>query len=181
MLARQLFHATVIDDALADVDAIVCFNARFDSGFWRRRFPDDRHPWICAYRDIDWSAQGHTERSQTAILAARGFWYQAHRAAPDAWALAMLLAMQSHDGRTIAATLVDAARATDFRISASAAPYSCREALKAAGYYWNPKRKVWQIDLPSHRRDYEVEMLKALHPFIKPVVEEVDWFNRHVE
>jgi len=49
------------------------------------------------------------------------------------WALAMLLAMQSDDGRTIAATLVDAARATDFRISASAAPYSCREALKAAG------------------------------------------------
>jgi len=45
----------------------------------------------------------------------------------------MLLAMQSDDGRTIAATLVDAARATDFRISASAAPYSCREALKAAG------------------------------------------------
>jgi len=40
---------------------------------------------------------------------------------------------------------------------------------------------VWQIDLPSHRRDDEVEMLKAPHPFIKPIVDEVDWIDRHVE
>jgi len=40
---------------------------------------------------------------------------------------------------------------------------------------------VWQIDLPSHRRDDEVEMLKALHPFMKPIVDEGDLIDRHVE
>jgi integrase len=55
-----------------------------------------RHPWICAHRDFDWAGEGHAERSQAALLAAKGgLFYSGHRAATDAWALAMLISMQA--------------------------------------------------------------------------------------
>jgi hypothetical protein len=37
------------------------------------------------------------------------------------------------------------------------------------------------VDVPAERQHEEFEWLQALHPFIRPVVEEADWFNRHVD
>lgn len=180
MLADQRFDEIVLRDQLADVDAIVAFNAGFDARFWRARFPWITQPWICAQRDIDWHAQGYTERSQTALLAAHGFFYEAHRAAPDAWALAILLATQAHDGRTIAANLVDGARRTTHRVRAAGAPFACRDDLKEAGYRWDAKARVWWTDIEPDLLDAELAMLEKLHPFIRPTHEPLDWFNRHI-
>lgn len=180
MLAGKRFDEAVLQDQLADVDAIVAFNARFDARFWRERFPWITQPWICAQKDIDWHAQGHAERSQTGLLAAKGFFYEAHRAAPDAWALAILLASQARDGRTIAANLVEGARRSTHRVRAIGAPFACREDLKEAGYRWDTIAKTWWIDVEPERLNTELAILMELHPLIRPTSEALDWFNRHI-
>lgn len=182
ILVGRCFDEELLRHQLDDVDAIVAFNSRFDAAFWRRRFPWLGQPWICAYRDHDWAGEGHAERSQAALLAAKGgLFYSGHRAATDAWALAILISMQAADGRTIAANLVDAARRPSFRIAASGAPFATRDDLKERGYRWCPRRRVWSIDVSVERRPEECEWLEALHPFIRPVVDEVDWFNKHID
>lgn len=179
-LAGQRFDEIVLHDQLADVDAVVAFNAAFDARFWRARFPWIAQPWICAQKDIDWHTQGYAERSQAALLAAHGFFYEAHRAAPDAWALAILLATQARDGRTIAANLVEGAQRTTHRVRVAGAPFACRDDLKEAGYRWDAKARTWWTDIESDLLDFELAMLKKLHPFIKPMHEPLDWSNRHI-
>ncbi|WP_439571864.1 3'-5' exonuclease [Sphingomonas sp.] len=180
LLTDKRFDEHVLRDQLADVDAIIAFNMAFDARFWRTRFPWITHPLICAQKDIDWLAQGHSERSQTALLAARGFFYEAHRAAPDAWALTILLATQARDGRTIAANLVDGAQRTTYRVRAIGAPFDCRDALKAAGYRWDARARTWWIDVEPTRLKAELAMLTDLHPSIRPNHQPLDWFNRHI-
>lgn len=180
MLAGQGFDDDGLRDQLADVDAIVAFNAVFDARFWRVRFPWLTKPWICAQKDLDWHAQGHAERSQMALLAAKGFFYEAHRAAPDAWALAILLATQARDGRTVAANLVDGAFRITHRVRAAGAPFGCRADLNEAGYKWDARARQWWIDVEAKDLDAQILMLTAMHPFIKPMHEPVDCFNRHI-
>ncbi|HEX8533115.1 MAG TPA: exonuclease domain-containing protein [Allosphingosinicella sp.] len=180
-LAGKHFDEDVLRDQLSDVDAIVAFNAGFDARFWRARFPWITQPWICAQKDLDWlHGQGHAERSQTALLAARGFFYEAHRAAPDAWALAILLATQARDGRTIAANLVDGARRITHRVRAAGAPFACRDDLKEAGYRWDAKAREWWIDVEPKLLDDELARLVKMHPFTRPTHKPIDWFNRHM-
>ena len=180
-LAGRHFDEQVLIDQLDDVDALVAFNARFDAGFWRRRFPAMRHPWLCALRDYSWVAAGFNERSQSGLLTAHGHFYVAHRAEPDAWALAMLLAGRTADERTVAAHLVDAGRRVDQRIAAWQAPFSVKDDLRARGYRWDAGKRVWMIDVAADLADVECAALMALHPGIRPAAEPIDWFNRHVE
>lgn len=179
MVAGKRFDEDVLRDQLADVDAIVAFNAKFDRHYWQARFPWIDLPWICAQRDIDWPAQGYVGRGQAQLLMARGFFYPAHRAATDAWALTVLLATQAVDGRTIAANLVDGARRTTYRVRAVGAPYGCRERLKHAGYRWDAHERVWWIDVEESGLDAELAVLMEMHPFIRPTHEALDWFDRH--
>ena len=180
MLVDKAFNEELLAHHLDDVDVLVAFNAAFDARFWRHRFPRLRHPWICALRDYDWASTGHTERTQAAIWAAKGHFYPAHRAASDTWALAMLLATQAADGRTVAVNLIDAGRQVDYRVSAVNAPFGKREPLKERGYRWDSQRRVWKIDVRREGLEAELLWLDQLFPLIRPAVEEVDWFSRHI-
>lgn len=173
------FDEDLLAAELGDVDVLVAFNSAFDARFVRQRFPHIRHPWICALRDFDWAGAGYQSRSQTGLLAERGHFYAAHRAAADAWALLVLIANSAPDGRAIAAHLIERGQRTDVRLSASGAPFQVKDDLKAAGYRWQPDRRVWRIDVAEADASAHVDFLRTLHPGIRPVVEGVDWYNRH--
>jgi DNA polymerase-3 subunit epsilon len=174
------FDEQLITLELDDCDALISYGAKFDRSFWIKRFPDLHHPWICALRDYEWPGMGRFGHSQAARLAELGHFYEAHRAGPDAWALAVLLSMYAPDGRTFAANLLEAGRRTEYRIRAEGAPYGCREALKVSGYRWDSRAKVWWRDVAPAALEEELERLSGLNPFIRPRTEEVDWFTRHV-
>lgn len=178
-LEGHSFDEDLLAAELGDVDVLVAFNAAFDARFVRERFPGIRHPWLCAMRDFDWAGAGYHSRSQGGLLAERGHFYNAHRAAGDAWALLVLIANPAPDGRAIAAHLVERGQRTDVRLSASGAPFQVKDDLKAAGYRWQSDRRVWRIDVAEAEASAQVHFLRALHPTIRPVVEEVDWYNRH--
>lgn len=173
------FGEDMLAHELADVDVLLAFNSAFDSRFVRKRFPGLVHPWICAMRDFDWAGAGYQSRSQAGLVAEQGHFYTAHRAASDAWALLVLIANAAPDGRAIAAHIVERGRRSDVRVVAAGAPFGVKDALKDAGYRWQPDRRVWRIDVAEADASAQVDFLRALHPIIRPVLEEVDWYNRH--
>lgn len=180
VVAGQRFDDAAIMKALADVDAIVAHNARFDAAFWHRRFGCPVKPWICSLRDMDWRDQGATELSLSTLLAQRGHFYRAHRAAADAWAAAMLLAMPGADGRTLAATLFERGQRRTYRVQAQGAPYDMRHVLRARRYRWDAAKRAWSIDIEEDALIDEQAWLCALSPAITPMVTETDWFSRHL-
>jgi DNA polymerase III subunit epsilon len=103
-LAGQRFDDQAIAAVLADVNCIVAHNAKFDLGFFRTRFPQIMLPWACSCSEVLWAEHGLGRvRSVGSLLAAAGMFADIeHRAGPDAWCVAMLLAMSGCDGRTIA-------------------------------------------------------------------------------
>lgn len=179
-LHGQRFNEGLLAHAMGDVDVLCAFNAPFDAAHLTRRFPGMRHPWIDARSEFDWRGAGHDGRSQQALLAGFGHFYEAHRAASDIWALAMLIAMLAADGRTIAAHVVDNGRRVDVRIAAVAAPFAVKDLLRARGYRWQPHTRTWTIDVPSFLLDDECAALRAISSAIRPQWTEVDWYNRHL-
>lgn len=175
----QSFDEDLLARELGDVDVLVAFNSAFDARFVRKRFPGLVHPWCCAMRDFDWAGAGYQSRSQAGLVAEQGHFYTAHRAASDAWALLVLIANAAPDGRAIATHIIERGRRRDVRIVATGAPFGVKDALKDAGYRWQPDRRAWRIDVPESSAAAQVGFLRALHPMIRPVLEEVDWYNRH--
>lgn len=180
-LRGEQFHEESIMHQLDDVDVLVSHNAPFDLGFLAARFPNIWHPWGCSAREVDWPAMGlGSGRSMSALLTAAGhFLPDAHRAAPDTWALTCLLMMRAPDGRAVAAHLLERARKTTHRLYAIGAPFEFKNALKAAGYRWCAVRRAWWIEADAERIANEEAWLAELHPRVKPWAREIDWFDRH--
>jgi DNA polymerase III subunit epsilon len=177
----EAFDERTICEAFDDVDCIIAHNAQFDSGFLNKRFPSLGHPWACSAKDLDWPEFGFGGgRSVGALLTSAGhFASQAHRAGPDAWSVACLLAMRASDGRCIAAHLLKQARRTTSRLYAVGAPYSIKDQLRAADYRWSAERRAWWTEGDSERLGNEAAWLKTMHPLIKPEIIAIDWYNRH--
>lgn len=181
LVAGEAFPDDTIMDELAGCDLLVSHNAGFDCAFMVRRFPQLGHPWACSAKEVDWAAHGLAGgRSIGALLTTAGhFLPDAHRAAPDVWALTCLLARAGVDGRSVAAHLVDTARRPTARAIADRAPFEVKNSLKAAGYRWSPVQRAWWLEGEPERIANETAWLATLHPAIRPRVEPVDWFTRH--
>jgi len=179
-LADQAFDDHDIADAFCRCDVLVSHNARFDRAFLARRFDGlvDK-PWGCTANDIDWLAHGLGGRSLGHLLYEAGYFYDAHRAGPDCWALACLLLGQASDGRTYAAHLVDAVRTISHRISAGRAPYEVKDRLKVRGYRWNATEKCWWTDVRPKLTEAECTWLRELSFLISPVVKQITAYERY--
>ena len=142
-------------------DLIVAQNARFDSGFIERRYPElAGRAWACSCSEIDWLKLGFEGRSQSALLAHVGWFSDAHRAAADVWALFWLLQhRQRNPGggpiRTHLARLIETADTPSVMVQAERAPFAKKELLRARGYRWNPGGPFWQIELPLEKVEHE--------------------------
>lgn len=108
-LAGHAFNEQMITDMFNDVDVIVAHNAKFDAAFMKRRFPALGHPWACSLAEIDWDAHFRGGgRSVTSLLTSAGhFSEHVHRAGPDAWSVACLLAMHACDARRTNSTRLE--------------------------------------------------------------------------
>lgn len=181
-LAGHQFHEEEILEAL-DVDLLVAHNSRFDLGFLTARFPRLNKPVACSLNEIDWEKHGlEGARSIGGLVTSAGhFLEQAHRAAPDAWALCCLLMMRGLEGRSIASHLFDRARRPTARAYAHGAPYALKDTLKDAGYRWAALQRAWTIEGETERVASEVAWLTSLHTAIRPRVVEINWENRHVD
>jgi DNA polymerase III subunit epsilon len=180
-LAGQRFDDQAIAAVLTDVNCIVAHNAKFDFGFFQARFPQIMLPWACSCSEVLWAEHGFGRaRSVSALLTAAGMFADIeHRAGPDAWCVAMLLAMSGNDGRTTAWHLVRHAQRPTYRLFALGAPFSLKDALKAAEYRWCPARRAWWIENEPERLGNDGAWLKSLSPLIRPEMVKITWFDRH--
>lgn len=182
MLIGKWFPDAAVAKAFDGVDAVVAHHAKFDRAFATRRFPALADlPWACSMSELDWLSLGYgSGKSINAMLTSTGFFLpDAHRAAADVWATTCLLSIAAPDGRAIAAHLIDAASRSTERLYAAGAPFSCKDALKTAGYRWSPARRAWWIEGDAERIANERVWLTTKSSSITPIVEHVDWKNRY--
>lgn len=179
-LAGQRFNDEAIVEEISGCHVLVSHNARFDRAFLAARYGElvDK-PWGCTAADVDWLKHGFGGRSLGHLLYEAGYFYEAHRAGPDSWALVCLLAGRADDGRTYAAHLIDAVRKPTYRIYAGCAPYGIKDRLKNRGYRWHPDRRCWWIDLSPEEADSEYDWLVGLSSQIVPEAEHVAAYDRH--
>lgn len=180
-LTGRRFDDEAITEHISSCDVLVSHNARFDRAFLAARYGElvDK-PWGCTAADMDWLAHGIGGRSLGHLLYEAGYFYEAHRAAPDSWALACLLAGRAGDGRTYAAHLIDTVRKPTYRIYARRAPYAVKDRLKARGYRWHPDQRCWWIDVSPSDEYAERAWLEELSQQVAPVIDVVTAYERHL-
>ena len=144
----------VIDDRkvralLGRADWLCAHNARFDVQWIDRRYPEfaDK-PWACSCSEIEWADLGFEGRSQSFLLAQHGLFGRAHRAGDDVWSLLQLLQQcrpdpDSGQVRSHFARLIEHAAQPSIRLSATRAPFAAKDELKARGYRWDARERVW--------------------------------------
>jgi DNA polymerase III subunit epsilon len=145
----QALDEARIAGLLQGVGVVVAHNAGFDRPFVESRIPAFANvDWACSFADIDWKAQGRSSAKLENLAYENGWFYDAHRAEMDCHALLAVLArplpQAAHTGL---AQLLQAARNTSYKVSATNAPFDAKDLLKARGYRWNADQRVWATRL----------------------------------
>lgn len=181
----DLADRRIDDDAvianLISAQLIVAHNAKFDLGWIESRFPDAGSlRWACSLSEIDWQRHGIEARKLGGLLAeVSGFFNQRHRADADVAALVALLASPLPPGHTAFAELLFTAMRPTVRIVAERPPYAAKEMLKARGYRWNDRRKVWWRDVSEQACDAELAWYGDTVGGQAPLMSPITWFERH--
>lgn len=137
-----------LEQVLARADVRIAHNASFDVAFIQNLMPGlAGAAWACSANEVDWLEEGFDGRKLGHLLMQIGRFSSAHRAMADVVSLLHLLAHRLPDGRTVIGTLLDNARRHSIRFEATGAPFDRRAQLKARGYRWDPRAKVWWIEL----------------------------------
>lgn len=116
---------------------LVAYNADFDRGF----LPPDSGPWLCACNDAEWPVVT-TSKSLVQVALALGVGVsRAHRAIDDVLTLcAMLDRVRERDPGLVEWLRI--AREPRVEVIGRQA-FERNEDAKAAGFRWEPKRRVW--------------------------------------
>jgi DNA polymerase-3 subunit epsilon len=164
MVKGQKLDEAHVAALVKDAQLVVAHNARFDRPFVEARLPGFAGlPWACSIADIDWAAEGRGSSRLEYLAMKYGWFYDGHRAAADCHALlAVINAPLPLSGTTGLARLLQAARATSFRVFADNAPFAAKDLLKNRGYRWDPERRVWHGEVGDEAAlDDERAWLKA--------------------
>ncbi len=160
-------HGRAIDDravaALVErAHLVVAHNAAFDRAFLEARLPLFADlPWACSAHDVGWGDEGMESRKLEWLAYRFGVFYEGHRAEVDCVAGVHVLAQPLPRSGTIAMNaLLDAARRRTVRFAAVGAPFETKDLLKARGYRWRPRRKVWVRSVPEQEADVERAWLR---------------------
>ena len=167
----------------ASVDVFVAHNCAFDLSFVGQLLPiTQKAAWACSLKDFDWLGDaGLGGKALGHLLMEVGFFHTGHRAMADVVALLHILSHRLDDGRTVLGALLSNAEEDTVKVEAVNAPYSARLQLKARGYQWEPKAKVWWTEIAQHEVGTE-QLWLGLHVLQhrpSPRMTKVTWRERH--
>ena len=152
-VAGQRIDDDRVLEVLSNADLIIAHNARFDRAFIEQRYLElGPRAWACSMSEIDWLTLEMDGKNLGYLLMQSGRFYPAHHAANDVWSLFKLLTstpvrFQLLDQRSCLDLLLEASDAETYRVEALNAPFGFKDRLKARGYKWDPKKKVWWTEL----------------------------------
>lgn len=151
MVRGKRINDQEVRSLLADASVVIAHNAAFDRPFVEQRWPEfENKAWVCSIKDIDWKAEGLGSAKLEYLLQTQGYFYEAHRAEMDCWALLELLHMVlPQSQQPVLLHLLETLNQSQVRLSALGSPFDTKDLLKARGYRWDGDRKTWYRSLPS--------------------------------
>jgi len=145
------------DDRVAQlmqgVDVVIAHNAKFDRPFVEARWPIfEQLNWACSIQDIDWRKEGFGSAKLEYLLSTQGYFYDAHRAETDCWALLILLNhVLPHTQRTALLALLETLNQPQKKVSAMGSPFETKDLLKARNYRWSAEVRCWSRALAGEQ------------------------------
>lgn len=153
-----------LERLLRGVDVRLAHSAVFDIGFIENLMPSlAGAAWACSMRDFDWLGAGFDGAKLGHLLMQIGRFNTAHRAMADVVSLLHLLIHRLPHGGTVLADLLANAERASVRFEATGASFDRRGLLKARGYSWDTRRRVWWTELSESE-----------------CAEEESWFREHI-
>ncbi|MBR0551059.1 3'-5' exonuclease [Stakelama marina] len=137
-----------LERLLASADVRVAHSAAFDIAFIENLMPGlAGEPWACSMEDFDWLGTGFDGRKLGHLLMQCRWFNSAHRAMADVISLIHVLSHRLTHGGTVLGELLAHAAKSSTRFEATNAPYHLRGLLKARGYRWDPRHRVWWCEI----------------------------------
>ena len=166
---------------LGGSDLIVAHNAAYDAPIVERLLPGiKRHAWGCSMREIEWAAHGFDGAKLGHLLMQMGYFTTGHRADADVISLAHLLTYRPDGARPLIAELLARAAQPSLRIEATGAPFDKRHLLKARGYRWDAREKVWWREVAEAAHETEALWLsRDAELRATPRVRQLSWHTRY--
>lgn len=166
---------------LGDSDLIVAHNAAYDAPIVERLLPGIKgHAWACSMREIDWAAHAFDGAKLGHLLMQMGYFTTGHRADADVISLAHLLTHRPDGVHPLIAELLARAAQPSLRIEATGAPFDKRHVLKARGYRWDAREKVWWREIAEAAHEAEALWLsRDAELRLTPRVRQLSWHTRY--
>jgi len=161
MVAGMKLDVDLLEQVLAETHLVVAHNSAFDRQMVERYLPTAaKKCWGCSFEEVPWPKRG---KRLEYIVSDMGYFYDAHNAINDCRAGLFALS-QIVGGKPAFSYVLDAARATTYRVWALEAPFAVKDLLKARGYYWNPgedrRAKAWHRIVPEGAQQEETAWLQ---------------------
>ena len=144
----KVINLEALQSRIMAADVRIAHVARFDLAFVEQLLPGTAGAaWACSATDFDWFNFGFDGRKLGYLLTQVGLFNDAHRAMADVVSLAHLLAHRLRHGGTVLGDLLASAERPTVRFEATAAGFEHRGVLKARGYRWDPRARVWWCEI----------------------------------
>ncbi|MCX7193933.1 MAG: 3'-5' exonuclease [Proteobacteria bacterium] len=141
--------ARIDDDSvaqfLAGVSLVIAHNAKFDRVFLEKRLAlFESLPWGCSFAQVDWRGEGIGSAKLDYIAYQYGFFYEAHRAEGDCFALLEILQQPlPKSGNLVLTSILSSLSQKSYQIFATGSPFETKDMLKSRGYRWDGVKKCW--------------------------------------
>jgi len=151
MVRGKRIDDTRVAGLLKNVDVVIAHNASFDRPFVEARWPVfETLNWGCSIKDIDWREEGFGSAKLEYLLSTQGYFYEAHRAETDCWALiALLNQVLPQSQQTALLALLEKLNQAQQKVYAINSPFETKDMLKARGYRWSPDLRCWSRVMAS--------------------------------
>jgi DNA polymerase-3 subunit epsilon len=167
-ITDEMVKGQHIDDArvaefLKNVDVVIAHNAAFDRPFVEARWPlFEELNWACSIKDIDWREEGFGSAKLEYLLSTQGYFYDAHRAEADCWALLELLnQVLPQSQQTALLTVLLTLNKPQQKVYAINSPFETKDKLKARNYRWSADLRCWsRVVAGEPEMKLELEWLK---------------------
>ena len=138
-----------VNSLLKDVSLVIAHNSKFDRVFLEKRLPIfETLPWGCTFSQVDWGVEGIGSAKLDYIAYQYGFFYDAHRAEVDCYALLEILQKQlPKSGELVLQTILKNLHRKSYTINALGSPFETKDILKAKSYRWNADKRCWYTTL----------------------------------
>ncbi len=167
-ITDEMVKGQHIDDArvaafVKDASVVIAHNASFDRPFVEARWPlFAQMDWACSIKDIDWKEEGFGSAKLEYLLSTQGYFYEAHRAEADCWALLELLnQVLPQSQQTALLTVLLTLNQPQQKVYAINSPFETKDKLKARNYRWAAELRCWtRVVAGAAEMTQELEWLK---------------------